>query len=78
LINITEEKYMNKNVITFDMTAVSTKLALDIMTGVKVDMEQVQEQYALGNYTTIKLIDRVISKVESLTEAEVDPNAVLH
>jgi hypothetical protein len=57
----------------FDMTTVSTKLALDIMTGVKVDMEKVQEQYALGNYTTIKLIDRVISKVESLTEAEVAP-----
>lgn len=60
---------MNK----FDMTAVSTKLALDIMTGVKVDMEKVQHDYALGDQTTIKLIDRVISKVESLTEAEVPP-----
>jgi hypothetical protein len=69
LINITEEKYM-KN---FDMTTVADKLALDIINETLVDIKQVQEQYALGNYTTIKLIDRVISKVESLTEAEVAP-----
>ena len=69
---------MIKNVTTFDMTTVANKLALDIINETLVDMEYVQKQYALDNATTIRLIDRVESKVESLLEAEIDTTAVLH